>query len=261
MSAGLAARVIPCLLLRGDGLVKTVRFKDPKYVGDPINAVRLFNDLEVDELIFLDIEAGPKRREPPYARIAEIAGEAFMPICYGGGVTGIDQARRLFKSGVEKIAVTTALVEAPELLREIADNYGEQAVVAGIDVRRDLLGRPRAMVRGGAGRTGLDPVALAVRAAELGAGEILLNSIDRDGTGRGYDLDLLRAVSAAVPVPVIACGGAGAAAHLRAAIDAGASAAAAGSLFVYKGPHRAVLINYPTRPELRALLGSSRGAA
>lgn len=251
---GNSARIIPVLLLRGDGLVKTIRFKDPKYVGDPINAVRLFNDLEVDELTFLDIEASGKRREPPYERIAEIAGEAFMPICYGGGVTDFDQARRLFKSGVEKIAITTSLIEKPDLIREIADTYGEQAVVAGIDVKRDVFGRSRAMIRAGSGKTGMDPLALAERAAKLGAGEILLNSIDRDGTGQGYDLDLVKAVSAAVPIPVIASGGAGELAHMRAAIDAGASAAAAGSLFVYKGPHRAVLINYPSRTVLTDLL-------
>lgn len=255
MKQGASARVIPVLLLRGDGLVKTVKFKDPKYVGDPINAVRLFNDLEVDELIFLDTEASAKRREPPFERIAEIAGEAFMPICYGGGVTSFEQARRLFKSGVEKIALTTALIDSPGLVREIADTYGEQAVVAGIDVKRDLFGRQRAVIRAAGGKTGLDPLDLAKRAAELGAGEILLQSVDRDGTYQGYDLELVRAVSAAVPIPVIACGGAGGLGHVRQAIDAGASAAAAGSLFVFSGPHRAVLVNYPTRGELKALLG------
>jgi cyclase len=258
---GNSARIIPCLLLRGDGLVKTVRFKDAKYVGDPINAVRLFNDLEVDELIFLDIDATTKGREPPFERIAEIAGEAFMPICYGGGVTSFEQASRLFKSGVEKVALTTALTEKPDLVRQIADTCGEQAVVAGIDVRKDWLGKQRAMVRSGSSKTSFDPVTLARRAAELGAGEILLTSIDREGTYQGYDLDLVRAVSAAVPIPVIASGGAGALPDMRNAIDAGASAAAAGSLFVYKGPHRAVLINYPTKPELRSLLGTAGGVA
>lgn len=249
------ARIIPILLLRGDGLVKTVRFKDEKYVGDPINAVRLFNDLEVDELIFLDIDATAKGREPPFERIAEIASEAFMPICYGGGVTSFDQAHRLFKSGVEKVAVTSALVEKPELVREIADTFGEQAVVAGIDVKKDWLGKSRAMIRGGKTKTSFDPITLAKRAAELGAGEILLTSIDREGGYEGYDLDLVKAISAAVSIPVIAHGGAGALGDLRKAIDAGASAAAAGSIFVYKGPHKAVLINYPKQPELRALLG------
>lgn len=257
---GNSARIIPCLLLRGEGLVKTVRFKDPKYVGDPINAVRLFNDLEVDELIVLDIEATTKGREPPFDRIAEIAGEAFMPICYGGGVTSFDQAARLFKSGVEKVALTTALIEKPELVRQIADTFGEQAVVAGIDVKKDWLGKSRAMVKAGSSKTSFDPVALAKRAAELGAGEILLTSIDREGTYQGYDLDLVKAVSAAVPIPVIANGGAGELPHMRQAIDAGASAAAAGSLFVYKGPHRAVLVNYPKRARLRELLQPNTSA-
>ncbi|MCW3835409.1 AglZ/HisF2 family acetamidino modification protein [Sphingomonas canadensis] len=260
MSIGVSARAIPCLLLRGEGLVKTVRFRNPKYIGDPINAVRLFNDLEVDELILLDITASTERREPPFDRIAEIAGEAFMPICYGGGVTSLDAARRLFKSGVEKVAVTTALVENPALVREIADTFGEQAVVAGIDVKRDLFGRQRARILGGRKGTGLDPVALAVRAAELGAGEILLSSIDREGTYQGYDLDLVRAAAAAVPVPVIALGGAGEPEHLRSAVDAGAQAAAAGSLFVYKGPHRAVLVNYPKRARLQALFAANTPA-
>lgn len=254
MKQGQAARIIPCLLLRGEGLVKTVRFRDAKYIGDPINAVRLFNDLEVDELIFLDIDATAKGREPQYERIAEIAGEAFMPICYGGGVTSFEQAARLFKSGVEKVALTTALVEKPELVREIADTFGEQAVVAGIDVKKDWLGKPRTMIGGGKRKAGYDPVALAVRAAELGAGEILLTSVDREGTYHGYDLDLVAAVSAAVPIPVIAHGGCGGLPDLRQAIDAGASAAAAGSLFIYKGPHRAVLVNYPKRARLRELL-------
>lgn len=258
MKQGNAARVIPVLLLRGDGLVKTVKFKNAKYVGDPINAVRLFNDLEVDELTILDIDATAKGREPPFERIAEIAGEAFMPICYGGGVTSFDQARRLFKSGVEKVALTTALIDTPGLVREIADTFGEQAVVAGIDVKRDLFGRQRAMIRAGSGKTGLDPVELAKRAADLGAGEILVQSIDRDGTYQGYDVDLVRAISAAVPVPVVALGGAGELPHLRQAVDAGASAAAAGSLFVYKGPHRAVLVNYPKRKQLRELLETVR---
>lgn len=255
---GALPRVIPALLLRGEGLVKTVRFRDAKYVGDPINAVRLFNDLEVDELIFLDIDATAKGREPAYDHIAEIASEAFMPICYGGGVNHFDQAARLFKSGVEKIALTTALVEKPELVRQIADTFGEQSVVAGIDVRKDWLGRQRAMIRAGGRKSSYDPVTLARRAAELGAGEIMLTSIDREGGYQGYDLELVRAVSSAVPVPVIAHGGAGDLVHLRQAVDAGASAVAAGSLFIYKGPHRAVLVNYPKQARLRELLGAPR---
>lgn len=250
----LSARIVPCLLLKGQGLVKTVRFKDPTYVGDPINAVKLFNDLEVDELALFDITATPEGREPPFDRIEEIASEAFMPICYGGGVTTLEQARRLFKLGVEKVALTTAAVERPELVRQLVEAFGGQSVIVGMDVKRDWRGRPRVFIRGGSQDARLDPVALAKRAAADGAGEIFVNAIDRDGTRKGYDLPLIEAVSKAIDVPVVACGGAGDVADLRKAVDAGASAAAAGSLFVFKGPHRAVLINYPTQAQLRSLL-------
>lgn len=252
----LSARVVPCLLLKGAGLVKTVRFKEPKYVGDPINAVKLFNDLEVDELVFLDITATREGREPPYDRMAEIASEAFMPIAYGGGVRTAAQAARLFQVGVEKVVVTTAAVEQPALLTELSETYGSQSVVGGIDVKRNWRGRPRAMTVGGTRDTGLDPVALAHEIVRRGGGEIMVNAIDLDGTMTGYDLPLVGAIAKAVSVPVVACGGAGSLEDVGAVIAAGASAAAAGSLFVFKGPHRGVLINYPTRTELETLLGN-----
>lgn len=251
----LRGRVIPCLLLKGSGLVKTVRFADPKYVGDPINAVKLFNDLEVDELVILDITATRECREPAYERIAEIASEAFMPIAYGGGIRTVGHAERLFKQGVEKVVAMTAAAERPKLLGEIASAFGSQSVVAGIDVKRNWMGRPRACLASGTRDAGLDPVAFALRAVEHGAGEILLNVIDRDGTMKGYDLALVSEIAKAVGVPVVACGGAGSLADVGAVIAAGASGAAAGSLFVFKGPHRAVLINYPSQAELEALLG------
>lgn len=251
----LSARVVPCLLLKGLGLVKTVRFKDPKYVGDPINAVKLFNDLEVDELVFLDITATREGREPAYDRIAEIASEAFMPIAYGGGVRTAAQAARLFQVGVEKVVVTTAAEERPELLTELSETYGSQSIVGGIDVKRNWRGQPRAMAAGGARDTGRDPVALAEEFVRRGAGEIMVNAIDLDGTMKGYDLPLVGAIASAVSVPVVACGGAGSLEDVASVIAAGASGAAAGSLFVFKGPHRGVLINYPTRTELETLLG------
>ncbi len=251
----LSARVLPCLLLKGLGLVKTERFKDPKYVGDPINAVKLFNDLEVDELVFLDITATREGREPAYDRIAEIASEAFMPIAYGGGVRTAAQAARLFQVGVEKVVVTTAAAERPELLTELSEIYGSQSVVGGIDVKRNWRGRPRVMTAGGTRDAGLDPVALAGEFVRRGAGEIMVNAIDLDGTMKGYDLPLVGAIARAVSVPVVACGGAGSLEDVGSVIAAGASAAAAGSLFVFKGPHRGVLINYPTRSELETLLG------
>jgi imidazole glycerol-phosphate synthase subunit HisF len=250
------ARVIPCLLLQGERLVKTVRFKQPTYVGDPINAVKIFNDREVDELAILDISATPERRDPPFAHLEAIAGECFMPLSYGGGIRTIEQARRLFSLGVEKVLINSAAADNPALLTGIAAEYGSQAVIAGVDVRKDWLGRTRVFTRSGSTNTGREPIAYAKAMADAGAGEILLNSIDRDGTMSGYDLDLVRQVSAAVPVPLVACGGAGSIAHLAAAIGAGASAVAAGSLFVFAGPRRAVLINYPSAAELRAAVAA-----
>ena len=251
-------RAIPCLLLKGDGLVKTVNFRYPKYVGDPINAVKLFNDLEVDELVFLDIAATAEGREPGYERVRDIASECFMPICYGGGVRTVEQARLLFQLGVEKVALTTAAVENPPLISQLAQEFGNQSIIVGIDVKRDWLHRSRVYVRSGAKNTGFDPVDHAREVERLGAGEILLNSIDNDGTQQGYDLELVGKVSRGVNVPVIACGGAGSVNDLAAAIQAGASAAAAGSLFVFHGPHRAVLINYPSQAEYRKVFSTIR---
>lgn len=246
-------RVIPCLLLSGDRLVKTVRFKHPTYVGDPINAVKIFNEREVDELAILDISATRERREPPYEHLRAISSECFIPLSYGGGVRTIDHARRLFSVGVEKILINTAAAENPALLTAVAAEYGNQAVIAGIDVKRDWLGRTRVFTHAGSRNTGRHPVEYATAMAASGAGEVLLNSIDRDGTMAGYDLELIGDMSTALRVPLVACGGAGSIADLGAAIKAGASAVAAGSLFVFAGPRRAVLINYPSPAELRAV--------
>jgi cyclase len=244
------ARVIPCLLLSGERLVKTVRFKEPTYVGDPINAVKIFNDREVDELTILDIGATRERRDPPFEHLRAIAGECFIPLSYGGGIRTIEQARKLFAVGVEKVLINSAAADDPSLPAAVAAEYGSQAVIAGIDVRKDWLGRTRVFTRSGTHSTGRTPVDHATAMAASGAGEILLTSIDRDGTMSGYDLELIKELSAAVPVPVIACGGAGSLADFAAAIAAGASAVAAGSLFVFSGPRRAVLINYPSPSEL-----------
>jgi cyclase len=250
------ARVIPCLLLSGEKLVKTVRFKQPTYVGDPINAVKIFNDREVDELAIIDITATRERRDPPFEHLRAIAGECFMPLSYGGGIRTFDQAKRLFAVGIEKVLINTAAAEDPTLIPAIADAYGNQAVIAGIDVKKDWLGRERVFTRAGTSNTGTTPRAHAEAVVAQGAGEILLTSIDRDGTMGGYDLQMIRELSAAVPVPLVACGGAGTIAHLGEAIAAGASAVAAGSLFVFAGPRRAVLINYPSAAELRTALAA-----
>ena len=246
----LNVRVIPCLLLRNGGLVKTIGFESPKYVGDPINAVRIFNDKEVDEIVFLDIEATPGGQGPNFELLADIASEAFMPFAYGGGITSPDQARRLFAFGVEKVVINSAADRAPRLVGEIAAAAGSSSVVASIDARCNWRGQYSVWVEGGRRNTGRDPVAWARELEREGAGEILLTSINRDGTQSGYDLELVRRVSDAVDIPVVAAGGAGSLAHMREAVDCGASAVAAGSIFVFHGRHRAVLITYPERSDL-----------
>ncbi|KAG5180374.1 imidazoleglycerol phosphate synthase [Tribonema minus] len=244
-------RVIPVLLLRGKGLVKTVKFKDPKYIGDPINSVRIFNEKEVDELVFLDITATPEGRGPDFDLLADIAGEAFMPMAYGGGITTLEQVKRIFLLGFEKVVINTATYAAPELIREAAAIYGSQSIVGCVDVRRTLLGRYELTSHAGKTKQSVGLKDHLVALERLGAGEIIVNSVDRDGTQTGYDLKLIREVSSSVSVPVVACGGAAGLDDFAAAVnDAGASAVAAGSLFVFVGPHRAVLINYPDRADL-----------
>lgn len=251
----LSHRVIPTLLLspsRG-GLVKTLKFAKPKYVGDPINAVRIFNEKEVDELMVLDIDAAKEGRGPDFAAIEELAAECFMPLCYGGGVRSLEDARTLLSLGVEKVCLQSAFIRNPDLVREIADISGEQAVMVSIDVKRNWRGRPQVHSAAGLPPRSRDWRNALISAAAAGAGEILFNSVDRDGTLAGPDLDLIREASAMVDIPLIAVGGVGSLADIKAATDAGASAVAAGAYFVFQGPHRAVLITYPRYDELRTL--------
>jgi len=249
----LGTRVIPCLLLKGAGLVKTIRFKDPKYVGDPINAVKIFNEKEVDELIFLDITRSRDQKEPPFAAIEDIASECFMPVAYGGGVASVEQAVRIIALGIEKIVLNSAALRTPDLVTRLSDRIGASSTVVGIDVKKDLFGRYRVYDHVRQKTTDLSPAEQAARMASAGAGEIFLNDVMRDGTGAGFDLDLVRSVTSAVGVPVIACGGAGSLEDFRLAAAAGASAVAAGSLFVYMGKHRAVMINCPSYAVLQDL--------
>lgn len=250
----LKPRVIPCLLLRGRGLYKTFKFAEPKYVGDPVNAVKIFNEKEVDELLLLDITATPEKREPNYELISDIAGECFMPLGYGGGVTSIEQVRKLHRMGVEKVAINTAAYNDRRLVKEACDMFGSSSIVAAIDVKKTFLGKYEVWIEGGRKNTKEDPVKYAEELARLGVGEILVNSVDRDGTQLGYDISLLKKISAAVDTPVIACGGAGSLDHIRQAVtEAHVSATAAGSLFVFHGKHRAVLISYPSPEELEKL--------
>ncbi|MDD5593722.1 MAG: AglZ/HisF2 family acetamidino modification protein [Candidatus Margulisbacteria bacterium] len=248
-------RVIPCLLIKNKGLVKTVRFTEPKYVGDPINAVNIFNEKEVDEIILLDIAATLEGREPDYDLISNIAGECFIPLGYGGGVRSQECIRKLFNLGIEKVVINSYAVENPEFIRIATASFGSQSIVVSIDVKRNVWGKYEVCVNGGRKRTKHDPVIFAQEMEALGAGEIFLNSIDRDGTAQGYDLKLIKLVSEAVNIPVIACGGAGKLEDFKTAIEAGkASAVAAGSLFVFQGKHRAVLISYPSAEALGGVL-------
>jgi cyclase len=244
-------RIIPCLLLRGRGFVKTRRFKDPVYLGDCFNTVRLFNEKEADELLVLDIDATPSGKPPDFGLLNELAGECFMPVAYGGGIRTLEDMHRLFKAGFEKVSLNTEAMRNPELIRTAAREFGSQSVIAAIDFRRKLLGRCEVFVNGGRQGTGVDPVTVAKRAADLGAGEIFLNSIDRDGMMAGYDLETIRQVAEAIAIPLVACGGAGSLRHFHDAVHlGGASAAAAGSFFVFVGRHRGVLITYPAHADL-----------
>lgn len=248
-------RVIPCLLLsqsRG-GLVKTLKFGKPKYVGDPINAVKIFNEKEVDELMVLDIDATRERRGPDFKLIEELASECFMPLCYGGGIRTAEDARTLFSLGVEKVALQSVVAQNPGIIRQIADRAGEQAVVVSIDVKRNWLGRPQPYSAASVKQPFTDWRDAVRQAVANGAGEILLNAVDKDGTLSGPDLELIREASGIADVPLVAIGGIGSLADMKAATDAGASAVAAGAYFVFQGPHRAVLITYPRYEELQAL--------
>ena len=243
----LRPRIIPCLLVHNGGLVKTVGFKDTKYVGDPINAVKIFNEKEADELTVLDIDATANDVEPDFKLVARLAAECRMPLCYGGGVKTAEQARRIIGLGVEKIAISSAAIETPDLISQIAGEIGAQSVVVVIDARLDpRTGHAMAWTRNGTRNSGRTVIDVAQQSEALGAGEIVVNSIDRDGSMKGYDLALAKVVRQAVGIPITLLGGAGSLADIQALVAAcGVVGAAVGSLFVFKGAYRAVLINYP----------------
>ncbi len=246
-------RVIPVLLVSDGYLVKPVRFKGEPYIGDPINAVRIFNEKQVDELFICDIDATVKNTGVNYTLIEEIASEAFMPVGYGGGVTSAADARRITGIGIEKVVLGTAAFTNPDAITEIADALGSSSTVVSVDARRRLTGGWDTAVERGRRKTGMSPTEAARRAQDLGAGEVLLSSIDRESSFSGFDLPLIEAVTQAVTVPVVALGGASGYDDFRPALRAGASAVAAGSMFVLNGKHRAVLISYPTPSQVRAL--------
>lgn len=252
----LRQRVIPCLLLRRGGLVKTRKFKHPKYVGDPINAIRIFNEKEVDELVVLDIDASRDGSDPNYTLIEQFAAECFMPLCYGGGIRTIEQAQRLFALGVEKVSIQTAALRDLDLISRLAKQFGSQSVVASIDVKTDWLGRRRLFSAAASKFHSFSWQEYLARVERAGAGEIFLNSVDRDGEMAGMDLNLIRDIAQRVNVPIIAAGGVGSLADIASGLLSGASAVAAGAFFVYHGPHRAVLITYPSPDEIDVVLGT-----
>jgi cyclase len=247
----LRARFIPTLLLKGRGLYKTIKFKDETYIGDPINAIRIFNNKAVDELILLDIHAHRIGEGPNFDLIADMVSEAFIPLCYGGGITKISHIERLFKLGLEKVAINSAAAGSLNLISEASAIFGNQSIVLGMDIRRSFFGRYERYIRSASINTKEDPFELAKLAEQSGAGELLIYSVDRDGTMLGYDIPLIRNIAQAVGIPVIACGGAGTLDDMIKVIQEGkAASAAAGSLFVFQGKHRAVLITYPDEQTL-----------
>jgi cyclase len=251
----LKSRVIPCLLLQDRGLVKTLQFEKPKYVGDPINAIRIFNDKEVDELIVLDINASKERRDPDYAMIESFASECFMPLCYGGGIRTVHQAKQLFTLGIEKICLQTAALDDPTIITSIADTFGSQSVVVSIDVKKNWLGEHKLYRAVDCKKVNLPWFQHLQQMVNAGVGEVIVNSVDLDGTMSGVDLDLIREAASMTSIPMIAMGGVGRLSDIKAAIQAGASAVSVGAFFVFHGPHRAVLITYPDYQELENLLG------
>lgn len=248
----LRTRVMPYLLIDDGRLVKTVKFKNPAYIGDPINAIKIYNGKEVDELIVTDITATIENRPPNFRLVSEIVDECFMPLCYGGGIRKLEDIKRLYSLGIEKVAINSYAFEKPEFITQASELFGSQSVMVSIDIKKTLFSKYIVYTHGGRKSTKMNVIDYAVKMELMGAGEILLNSIDRDGTWDGYDIDLIKSVSRSVSIPVIACGGAGKVEHFRAAVkEGGASAVAAGSMVVYQGKGLGVLINFPRLRELQ----------
>jgi len=245
-------RIIPVLLLKGRGLVKTIRFSDSRYIGDPINAVKIFNDLGADELVFLDITASREKRSISEEIVKEIGDEAYMPFSVGGGISSVEQIGSLLSYGAEKVVLNTNAARNVQLIREASAVYGNQSIVVSIDVKKSFFKKINIYLNSGKEKTNLDLIDYVKQVTEAGAGEILINSIDRDGTYQGYDIDLIKEVSKNTALPVIACGGAASLNDMKDAfILGGASACAAGSMFVFHGPRKGVLVNYPDKSDLR----------
>jgi cyclase len=249
-------RVIPVLTLQNEKLVKTVQFKKPNYIGDPINAVKIFNDKEVDEIVIIDISATTEKRPPNYERIEEIASEAFMPLAYGGGINSFNQIEKLFTLGIEKIIINSAIENNINLIKQTAERFGSQSVIVAVDVKKPVLGKLSAYKNSGSTKIKTKLLDYVKQIEQAGAGEIFLTSIEKDGSFNDYDFDLIKLISSSCQIPVVSCGGANSLQSFVNAINAGASAVAAGSVFVYSSSNKGVLINYPSQAELKEQLFS-----
>lgn len=254
----LKTRVIPCLLLNNSSLVKTIKFSRPNYIGDPINTVRIFNELEVDELLFLDIAATIKGKEPKYQILQEIASECFMPLSYGGGIQSIEDIRKILNIGLEKVCINSYASENPNFIRYAADSFGSQSIIVSIDVRKNFWGKYEIYTISGTKKVKSDPVEYAVKMQQAGAGELLITSIDREGTWSGFDTVLIKKITDAVSIPVIANGGAGKVADIGDVVkQSNASAVALGSMVVYQAKGMGVLVNFPDKDDLERVLPNS----
>ncbi len=247
----LRERIIPCLLLSDGGLVKTQKFKDPRYIGDPINTIHIFNEKDVDEMILVDINASQKN-EIDFSLLEELASEAFMPLTYGGGVKNLDDIYKILSCGFEKVLINNQIHDDPNLIIEASKNFGAQSISIGIDVKKNFFGKYIVYIQNGLKKVKISPIELAVYVESLGAGEIFLNLIDRDGMMNGYDVDFIKTITKAVNIPVVACGGAGSVKDIAEVfLKANVSGAAVGSFFIYYGKHKAVLINVPTEDDYK----------
>lgn len=247
-------RVIPCLTIKGEGLVKTVKFSDPKYIGDPVNAVKIFNEKEVDEIVLLDIDTGMHGGKPNLKLIGKIASEAFIPLSYGGGISSVRDAEEVFSLGIEKIILNTAILDSYDLITELAMRYGSQSVVAAVNIKKNLFGSWKLYSHKNKKNSTISLDEYLSKIESSGVGEVFLNSVDNDGVMQGYDIELVKFAVKHTSVPIIASGGAAGMHDFKCAIESGASGAAAGSAFVFHGKHRAVLIQYPTQSDLNNLL-------
>ena len=254
----LAKRVIPVLSIIDGELVKTKKFKNPTYIGDPLNAIKIFNEKEVDEIIVLDIRASKINGEPNYRLIADLAGECFIPLTYGGGIKSIDEAKRLFSLGIEKICLQSSVLLNPDFIRELVGYFGSQSIVISVDIKRDWLRRPKIFRAKDAKNLPENWWQVINQCVDAGAGEIFLNSVEKDGTLSGPDLEIIRKIGMSFKIPIIACGGISSLSDMTAAFEAGADAVAAGAFFVFHGPHRAVLITYPSYSDLKAICSENQ---